>query len=180
MAHREVEAKIILPSCQALEEVEQRLRSLGASMAEEVVEEDLYFQHPCRDFAVTDEALRLRRRSDRVELTYKGPKEGGVVKARKEVSIVVNDYDAARELLESLGFRPVLVVRKERRYYTLPSDNVVVTLDRVDELGCFVEVEALGGGEERVLGVVEKLGLSGYPRTNLSYLEMLLEKKRVH
>ncbi len=180
MGHREVEAKIILRSCEELKSIEERLAALGGIPEEVVVEEDLYFQHPCRDFAKTDEALRLRRRSGRVELTYKGPKEGGIVKARREVSVVVDDFEAARELLESLGFSPVVTVRKKRRYYRVSSENAVVTLDEVEDLGCFVEVEVLDGSEERVLNVIRRLGLEDYPRTTLSYLELLLEKKRVH
>jgi adenylate cyclase class 2 len=46
--------------------------------------EDTYFRHPCRDFAETDEALRIRIRrfNGHFEafLTYKGPRLTGTQK----------------------------------------------------------------------------------------------------
>ena len=176
----EVEAKVVLPGCSVLREVEERLRGLGAALVEEKVEEDTYYQHPCRDFAETDEALRVRRSSGgRVEVTYKGPKRMlGGAKAREEVNVVVagGDVDA---LLRGLGFRPVAVVRKRRRYYRV--GDVLVTLDEVEGLGCFVEAEYVGDGGveeavEAIEGVLGALGVTGYPRTGKSYLELLLEK----
>ncbi len=173
---REVEAKVVLPDCAVLEELASRLRELGAVYEGERVEVDAYYQHPCRDFAETDEALRIRRTSVACELTYKGPKEGGRVKARREESVSVSDCEAMRRILEALGFREVAVVEKRRRYYRLP--RVTVTLDEVRGLGCFAEVEAREGGEEAVLEALKLLGLDRYPTTTKSYLELLLERRR--
>ena len=172
---REVEAKIVLRDCALLEGVEGRLARLGARLEGEVREVDLYFQHPCRDFAETDEALRLREVDGRCELTYKGPKEGGRVKARLEATVEVSDCSEAKLILEKLGFQPVAVVEKKRRYYTLGS--VSVTLDEVKGLGCFVEIESKSGSEEEVLEAMKALGLEGFETTTKSYLELLLEKR---
>lgn len=177
----EVEAKIVLPDCGILGTVEEKLRSLGAVPEAVVVEEDTYYQHPCRDFSETDEALRIRRVNGSAELTYKGPKR--VIsgsKAREELTIKPVDVDAMDKLLRVLGFHPVAVVRKERRYYRFR--ETMVSLDQVDELGCFVEVEyrGLGGIEDaarEIDRVLEELGLAKYPRTTKSYLELILEKK---
>ena len=171
---REVEAKIVLGDCTLLEAVEDRVKRLGGVLRGEVYEKDLYFQHPCRDFAETDEALRLREEGGRCTLTYKGPKEGGRVKSRLELNVEVGDCDAAKGLLERLGFKPVAVVAKKRRYYLL--GDVEVALDNVEGLGCFVEVESKRGREEDVLEAVRMLGLDRFPSTTKSYLELLLEK----
>ncbi len=171
---REVEAKIVLGDCTLLEAIEDRVKRLGGVLDSEVYEKDLYFQHPCRDFAQTDEALRLREEGGRCTLTYKGPKEGGRVKARLEVNVEVGDCNAARLLLERLGFRPVAVVAKKRRYYSL--GDVEVALDEVEGLGCFVEVESRRGREEDVIDAVRRLGLEKFPTTTKSYLELLIEK----
>ncbi len=172
---REVEAKIVLRDCALLEAIEGRLARLGARLEGEAREVDLYFQHPCRDFAETDEALRLREAGGRCELTYKGPKEGGRVKARLEATVEVSDCDEAKLILEKLGFRPVAVVEKRRRYYSL--GGVTVTLDEVRGLGCFVEVESKSGNEEEVLEAIRTLGLEGFETTTKSYLELLLERR---
>ncbi|NLF07386.1 MAG: CYTH domain-containing protein, partial [Pirellulaceae bacterium] len=45
--------------------VEAQLTVLGASISAGQVEVDVYFAHPARDFAQTDEALRIRRKGNR-------------------------------------------------------------------------------------------------------------------
>ncbi|HID41849.1 MAG TPA: class IV adenylate cyclase [Pyrodictium sp.] len=178
----EVEAKLRLASCRELEEVRKRLEELGARLEGEAVEEDTYFQHPCRDFAETDEALRLRIVGGRGELTYKGPKRilGGS-KARAEYTTVVADPGETARILEALGFRPVAVVMKQRSYYRF--GDVAVSLDRVKGLGCFLEAEYRGpGGPEEASRVIEevleKLGVATRERVYKSYLELLLENTK--
>ena len=175
----EVEAKLRLASCGELEGVRRRLEELGARHEGEVVEEDTYFQHPCRDFAETDEALRLRIVGGRAELTYKGPKRiiGGS-KARAEYTTAVADPGEAVRILEALGFRPAAVVRKQRSYYRL--GDVAVSLDHVEGLGCFLEAEYRGSGgpeeaSKAIEEVLEKLGVAARERVYKSYLELLLE-----
>jgi len=180
----EVEAKIVLPSCDTLRTVEERLQGLGAVYEGNVIEEDTYYQHPCRDFAETDEALRIRRVDGRYELTYKGPKR--VIagsKAREEITIQLPGASQAARLLEALGFRPVAVVRKHRAYYRL--GDIAVSLDEVEELGCFLEAEyrGKGGPEEAARAIreaLERLGIAGYESTTKSYLELILEARGMH
>lgn len=100
---------------------------------------DRYFQHPCRDFGRTDEALRLSIRAGRTSLTYKGPKLDATTKARVEIDVPVADGEAAASLLEALGFQEVAVLRKRRARYA--ADGFEVALDEVPELGVFVELE---------------------------------------
>jgi len=142
---------------------------------ERVVEEDVYYQHPCRDFLETDEAVRVRATDGRSKsITYKGPRMGeGSVKRRVEIVVEVSRGDPHR-LLERLGFTPVVRVRKERTYYKL-GEGVVVTLDRVEGLGCFVEVE--GPSPEAIAGVIEDLGIVG-EYVGKTYAEMVYERLR--
>jgi len=179
----ETEAKVVLGDCGLLDRLEERLRGLGAVFLEEKREEDTYYQHPCRDFAETDEALRIRRHGGRPpELTYKGPKRVvGGAKTRREETVTLGDGEAMHRILLALGFRPVATVSKTRRYYRL--GDVLVTLDRVEGLGCFLEAEYQGaGGPEEAAAAIEetltRLGVERLPRTTLSYLELLLEKAR--
>lgn len=154
--------------------------ALGAPRA--VVEQvDTYLAHPARDFATTDEALRLRRAGERVELTYKGPKIDATSKARREVTVAVHSYDEARALLDALGFRVVADVRKRRAVSDF--GGLEASLDEVDGLGTFVELEAAleDGASFEVAreATREALAALGLDRTERrSYLELLLEKKR--
>ncbi len=173
----EVEAKIVLPSCSVFEDVVDGLRRIGGRLVYDCVEEDYYLVHPCRDFASSDEALRVRCSCGRWELTYKGPRSVvGGVKSRVEVSVGVSDGSRLLDVLGRLGFRVFCVVRKHRRCFE--AGCVRVFLDRVEGLGCFVEVECVGGcgdSVECVRRVVRVLGLEGYESTSKSYLEMVWE-----
>jgi len=177
----ETEAKVVLGDCGLLSTVEEKLRALGARFLGEDFEEDTYYQHPCRDFAATDEALRVRRRRGCPELTYKGPKRlVGGAKTRVEETVALCDAEGAGRVLEALGFRPVAVVAKRRRYYRLR--DVLVSLDEVRGLGCFLEAEYVGaGGPGEAVEAIEEalrvLGLEGLRREARSYLELLLEAR---
>ena len=155
-----------------LSKVEKKLLGLGAHFLKEMKEEDEYFNHPCRDFAQTDEALRIRNDGT---LTYKGPKVDKDTKSREEINVEIGDRNSMRKLLISLGFLPVEKVNKKRKYYRL--GEIIVTLDEVEDLGSFIEVECIGEYEscrKKVLQLADLLGLKEFIRE--SYLEMLLEK----
>jgi len=156
-----------------LSKVEKKLLGLGAHFLKEMKEEDEYFNHPCRDFAQTDEALRIRNDGT---LTYKGPKVDTDTKSREEINVKIEDMDGMRKLLIFLGFKPVAKVVKRRKYYKL--EEVIVTVDDVEGIGTFVEVECIGDYEyckKKVLQLADLLELKEFIRK--SYLEMLLESK---
>ncbi|EEB74875.1 class IV adenylate cyclase [Thermococcus sp. AM4] len=144
--------------------------------------EDTYYQHPCRDFSKTDEALRIRIRrfNGHFEafLTYKGPKLDSVSKTREEIEVQISDPDGHARILEALGFTEVLTVEKVREKYYVEK-GITITLDEVEGLGKFIEAEALTDEAERVPELVEKLtsllrslGVKRFERR--SYLELLL------
>ncbi len=152
-------------------EFERKLKD--AEFIKEVVEEDEYFNHPCHDFASTDEALRIR---NDYTLTYKGPRVDKDTKSREEINLKIDDLDKARNLLISIGFKPVAKVVKRRRYYKMGEINISV--DNLPELGDFVEVECIGEYEpckEKVMEFAKELGLGDFIRK--SYLELVLEAR---
>lgn len=144
--------------------------------------EDTYYQHPCRDFAETDEALRIRvkRFNGHFEavLTYKGPKIDERSKTRREIEVTIDDPDRYEELLKALGFREVLTVRKVREKYFVRK-GVMVVLDDVEELGTFIEAETLveegqdvESAVKELVELLKSLGVERFERR--SYLELLL------
>jgi adenylate cyclase class 2 len=164
-----------------LEALRKKLKQDGAALERAVEQTDIYYNAPDRDFAKTDEALRLRNEAGQIFLTYKGPKLDAESKTRKEVEVEVAGFDGMEDILHSLGYGATLRVHKTREIYHL--DGAVVCLDRVDGLGDFVELETLatdeGGMEERrdwLIGVMRRLGVEG-DLIRESYLEMLLAKK---
>jgi adenylate cyclase class 2 len=159
--------------------VRERLTSMGFELAGKQTQTDTYYQHPARDFAETDEALRIRRTVDQARLTYKGPKLDAVTKSRREIDTQLTDVSAMASVLEALGFEAAGTVRKDRTVFA--RDPLTVTLDEVEGLGTFVEVEQVARTDidatrERVREIADELGLSDYTRR--SYLRLVLEKKK--
>lgn len=144
-------------------------------------EHDRYYNHPSRDFGITDEALRIRRAGTETVVTYKGAKMAGTkLKAREELNLVIEDGITFEEILERLGFRLTAEVTKHRELWSL--ENASIALDEVDELGTFAEVEILGeqddtGIEERVHTLARSLGITSAPITS-SYLELVQESRK--
>jgi adenylate cyclase, class 2 len=180
----EVEQKFPVADSAALQ---QRLLDSGVRWEEPVSQSDRYFAHPCRDFAQTDEALRIRQVGSQNRITFKGPKIDAATKTRREIELTVQDgqsaADAWEQLLRALGFAPVASVHKSRRKGTLVwhDAEVEIALDDVSGVGQFIELElvadeqALEAARQRILSLAAHLGLSGAERR--SYLEMLLERQ---
>jgi adenylate cyclase class 2 len=186
----EVELKFRLDDAGA---IERRLAALAARLCEPVEQIDRYFGHPCRDFARTDEALRLRRTGDDVAITWKGPRIDTATKTRRELELglaqaaaLPGDPQAAAtidrwtELLEALGFRQVCDVAKRRRTARVPwqGTEVEVAIDSVAGLGDYLELEVLARPGEVALarGTIESLAgeLGCTHAERRSYLELLL------
>ena len=165
--------------------VRERLADAGAERVERVRQADTYYDAPHRDFAETDEALRLRRESDAgadeaaTRITYKGPLVEDESKTREEFETGVGDGETTHEVLSRLGFAPAATVEKERERYAL--DGYTVTLDAVDGLGEFVEVERevpeadVESAREGAFEVLRSLGLDPDEGIRTSYLGMLLK-----
>lgn len=162
------------------------LRGIGAEEVETESHVDRYFNHPARDFAETDEALRLRSIGEGNVVTYKGPKIDPITKTRHEIEIrYTPGKDVAAEFAEMLtllGFQESLSVKKTRRVFHLDWQDreVEVLLDDVEGLGQYAEIETIAlegdqdAAKECVLTLAKKLGLEESERR--SYLQMLIEK----
>lgn len=157
-----------------------KIISLGATFSGTESHEDLYFNHPQRDFRRSDEALRIRIKEEGARLTYKGPKLDGLTKSRKELTVKIDSPQEMAEILAALGFVLSAVVRKRRTKYVL--GDITFALDDVEGLGSFLEMEIRGEADffeeqrRRVLSLLEELGLGESIRS--SYLELLDEKAR--
>ena len=181
--------------------VRDRLRAAGGERVDARRQCDDYYDAPHRDFAETDEALRVRRETplpdgigsgdgtiesgdspesaETTKITYKGPllDEGSKTRAEHETEVV--DSEAAAGILSGLGFEPAATVVKRREFWTY--DGFTVTLDVVDGLGEFVEIERAVADESAIesvrndsLDALGRLGLDGDEQVRTSYLGLLL------
>ena len=178
MIEVEVKAKI-----RSFDEMRKKLDEIGAIKIKTERQEDRYFNSPVKDFAKTDEALRIREtRSDErhnLFITYKGPKIDKKSKTREEVEMEIEDADKCSRIFENLGFKEVRTVVKDREYYKY--ENYEISLDNVHGLKPYMEIEIslednsdYSKAQESIFELFEKLGINdGFERT--SYLELLEE-----
>jgi adenylate cyclase class 2 len=100
-----------------------------------------------------------------------------VSKTRKEIEVIIHDYDKMHSILENLGFKAVADVEKERTTYLF--NEYIISLDTVLRVGKFVEIEKdVKEGEdfkdalEEIFKIYKTLGIeSGFERR--SYLELM-------
>jgi len=181
----EIELKFPLESH---EQLVQKLIELQAEPTGTVEQQDTYFNHPSRDFAQTDEAVRIRISGSQCFITYKGPNVDTRSKSRREIEIPFGseETDAHRfqELLGLLGFRKVRTVTKTRQTYRLSWEDrqVELAIDDVEQLGCFLEIETIvdeparEAARDSILRLADQIGLHNSMRR--SYLGLLLDKDR--
>lgn len=137
MQNQETEVKFFVRN---LKPIELRLLELKAQLIQPRVHEINYrFDFPNNELRNNQKVLRLRK-DDQAHLTFKGAsKEFQGVMSREEIEFVVEDFDKAKQLLESLGFTPVVFYEKFRTTYELHETHIML-----DELpyGQFVEIES--------------------------------------
>jgi adenylate cyclase class 2 len=177
-----------------LETVRDRLRELDADPGETRRQRDVYYDAPHREFAETDEALRIRRETttnggdthreastdgESIRLTYKGPLLDDDSKTRTEHETGVADGDELAGVLDGLGFDPAATVEKRREYWRF--EEFTVALDAVEGVGEFVEIErevdaedAIDPTREAAIGTLARLGLDAADQVRTSYLGLLL------
>jgi len=179
----EVEAKFVVDNFDIIEQQYE--------FEDPVLEKDVYYQHPSRDFLNSDEWLRLRTiidgatEIDLLVVTYKGAKlitESGI-KTRQEIEFKASNEIV--ELLKILGFKKFVRVEKYRRKSKINYNdlNTMITLDDVIGLGKYVEIEILVEDfNEKLLAInaietiSKKLGLDksekrGYAKMILNEIE---------
>jgi len=186
----EVEVKVPLETS---EDIRVSLLEIGGRLLHTETQSDTYYNHPCKSFEDTDEALRLRSRqmhpnTHRViidgekpsfELTYKGPRIDPKSKTRLELSLVLEDPTSADSILQQLDFKKVAEVVKIRTFYDV--EGTTVSIDDVQDVGLFLELERVVYDEnkidetrESIFNILRKLGLDPSTATRTSYLELYL------
>ena len=159
-----------------------KLEQFGLCFGEAVEEHDTFYQHPTKDYAVTDECLRIRHRTGEYRMTYKGPKVDRETKTRQEIELFLTDHaNTARQwdqLLQALGFRAAAELKKTRRSagWVDQEQQYELSLDHIDGLGDFIELETVADATQlddalrRIKSLAATLGLTR--SITASYLEL--------
>lgn len=177
-----IEVEIKCPINDPESVAEQLVKKVNAKFIKSVFQKDIYLQHPSKNFAETDEALRIRDSDDGIQVTYKGPKIDAFSKTREELCVYVDNFDTILNIFKRVGFFPIAKVNKSRKIFHVDG-NIVAAIDQVQDLGNFIELESEAKDYSQVevkrdelLSLLDKLG---YPRENTerrSYLELIIAK----
>jgi len=137
---REIEIKL---KASDLEAVAAKLGELGCALSEPVHQEDINFIHKddVKWFETTSENFlypRLRIQTGKSHtFTVKKPLTNEMDCIEHELQI--DDVGALRSIMELFGYKEGVTVRKQRR--TCVYGDYAITLDEVEQLGSFVEIE---------------------------------------
>jgi adenylate cyclase class 2 len=185
----EVERKRQLPDDGA--QLAALLVELGWQASEPVMEVDTYYSRPDVDFMVTVECLRVRRRGDFSEITYKPASNatthsGDDLILKQETNVVLQSAGQAEfadRLLESIGMRLLVRVEKRRRtWQRADHPDVIVAIDTVTGVGTFIETEVLAedavGAAALVERIEKELDLTDYSTIDLPYRDLAMSVSR--
>jgi adenylate cyclase, class 2 len=165
MNSQEIEVKFYLTDPSGLRR--QLERSGAALLSDRVHETNLRFDTADASLSQQRKVLRLRQ-DQKVRITYKGPTETDQqVAVRSEIEFEVSDFDAARALLESLGYSVSIMYEKYRTTFLL--DDAHITLDEMP-YGNFTEIEAPDA--DTIQRLAAQFGLDWNARITASYLEL--------
>jgi adenylate cyclase, class 2 len=146
MNEQEIEAKFYVNN---LSKIETRLQKLKARLIQaRMHEKNLRFDTTDQSLRKAGRVLRLRQ-DNAARMTYKEPgeKSEGVM-SRTEIEFIVEDFGKAKQLLESLGYKPVIFYEKYRTTYEL--DNTDIMLDELP-YGNFIEIEGRDSASIRTI-----------------------------
>ena len=152
---------------------------LTGDKGESVEKDDLYFRRPGEEI----QALRIRVNNGRMEFTAKKQRNIKLSEdnLEYEVSLSIDERENAISFFKCLGFEEYF--RKHKRGYSWYYDGIHIELLEVNDLGVFLEMEALldfesspsdvKKAQEKLYFLLDRFGLRDkIERT--SYREMIL------
>lgn len=132
----------------------KKLISLGAvDRGEEKLEETI-FHAADGSWIGKRKFVRLRKKKDKIKITYKENVEQAVDSAR-EIEFEVSDLDKCSKFFEKVGLKAMRQIEKFR--HTLELDDVTVDIDTWPKIPVYVEIE--GPSVESLQKFCEKFGL---------------------
>ncbi|NIS78887.1 MAG: CYTH domain-containing protein [Anaerolineales bacterium] len=160
-AGKEIEAKFLIHH---LADFRRRVIAEGGQRLEpRTLERNLRFDTQDKKLSASHQVLRLRQDVHTL-LTYK---YAHTTEERTEIEFEVNDFNAAKSLLEALGYQVVFIYEKYRETFTL--DPTLIMLDELP-FGFFIEIE--GPSRESVHEMASTMNLMWKHRAKADYLTL--------
>ncbi len=151
----------------------EKLKELGAEFVKSIHQRDVYYIPPNKEPEEVDELIRIRNEGERYFITYKGPQISKEVRIRPKIEFEIDKNMA--EVLEKLGYKPFLEIKKDREIYKIKEVELVV--DDVKDLGKFIEIRAKKPEEESVVKELSaKLAIDPSKEIRKTYFELIKEE----
>ena len=181
----EVEIKIKIAD---LDKIKQKLSNYG-KLIKSIRQIDEYYIPHHRDFFAQKphptEWLRIRTNPDKTFFEYDksiNKKLDGEQECAEEYETEISNSEEFRTILNFLDFKKVIIVDKQREYWNC--GEFEISLDDVEGLGFFIEVEAKGNfknnieAKEGCVRFLEELGIENIENNQIKkgYPILLLEK----
>jgi adenylate cyclase class 2 len=154
------------------EPIRKLLKKLGAQNKGKSLEHNVCFQGGAISYEKGN-LLRVRKAS-KVTVCFKDKiMDGKKFKSRREVEFELPDFDKAVQLFHDIGLRDYWRYEKERETWLL--DGVEIVIDRLPELGYWIEIE---GTDEEIEATAKKLNLNLKECITRTYKEIWMEHKK--
>lgn len=185
MSNNDVEIELKFPLLNP-DEVRKYLNKSAEIEYDGLFQKDSYYTPPDRNFMGFEhpyEWLRLRETPNGASINYKHfhPENVKWTDYCEEFETEIGKIEKVEKIFESLKFRKIVVVEKHRGMWIYK--NTEVAIDDVEELGSFIELEAMGSFEDPKEGniflfdVLKTLNAKVGPQGNKGYPHLLLEKR---
>jgi len=155
------------------EALENKLCLLSARFQGEREEYDQYFGPEDRKMIV-----RIRNRNGVSFLTFKSLSQSTEVCAWQEWETKIEDADALEKILSN-GLKRLVEIRKKRKTYAL--NDFEINLDRIQDLGNFIEVELISENipeaKKRLEKFLKELEISEERVVREGYVQLMMKNR---
>lgn len=133
----EMEIKVKLTK-EEYEKMNKMLKSVGKFLLQSN-QQDIYYRSDYFD-SNSNQLLRLRLSGNKKVLTYKTYNNNMYC---EEYEVEINNSNNLMKIFDSIGLKKITEVKKERYIYSY-QDKYEISLDKVDNLGYYIEIEIKG------------------------------------
>ena len=161
-----VETEIKLRVRGGFTKIRHSLRKLGYRIIKHrAFESNVLFDNAKRSLRKHGKLIRVRRVSNRILLTYKGPSEPSRYKKRREIEFELPQSAPIAPILTQLGYHPVFRYDKFRTEYAKRSNQGKILVDETP-IGDYLELE---GSPRWIDRTARQLGFSKSDYITRSY-----------
>lgn len=151
---KEIEIKLTYKNAKA---VEERLRTLNLKKEETIDLCDRYYSQTGDSMENTNELVRIRKKGDKIELTFKGKcQDENNVWTREEINVLINDMESMHKILLKSGYNMIKENASVRSYWR--AENIEVVFITYSKPAHLEMIEVEGSTDEEIQSVLEGLG----------------------